>query len=124
MKGGKTQKGGDHPDGIDDSVALAEEKPSSDDAEKGSEPTGFTMPAMKGGRRRRSRRSRRGKKHSKHSRRSRKSRRTRRRRRTRGGSGLFSAARTALIPFALFKAQKHAQKRSRKSSRRTRKSRK
>lgn len=47
-------------------------------------------------------------------------RRTRRTRRTRrGGGGLFSAAKTALLPFALFKAQKHMQKRKR-SSRRTR----
>ena len=47
-------------------------------------------------------------------------RRTRRTRRVRrGGGGLFSAAKTALLPFALFKAQKHMQKK-RRSSRRTR----
>lgn len=47
-------------------------------------------------------------------------RRTRRTRKTRGGGGLFSAAKTALLPFVLFKAQKHMQKKKR-SSRRTRK---
>ena len=49
-------------------------------------------------------------------------RKTHRKRRVRrGGGGLFGAAKTALVPFTLFKAQKHMQKRSRKSSRRTRK---
>ena len=57
------------------------------------------------------------KKHRGGKRRTRRTRRTRRVRR--GGGGLFSAAKTALLPFALFKAQKHMQKK-RRSSRRTR----
>ena len=75
--------------------------------------------AQKGGRRtyKKGGRSCHTKKHKGSKRRNRRTRRTRRARR--GGGGLFSAAKTALLPYALFRAQKHVQKRKR-SSRRTR----
>ena len=51
-----------------------------------------------------------------HTRRVRKTRRSHK-----GGASLLAAVKTALVPFTLFKAQKHAQKKSRKTMRRTRK---
>ena len=84
-------------------------------------PAGCNEPQM-GGRRRRSHRRRSHHKKSSKRMHKRGARKTHRKRRVRrGGGGLFGAAKTALVPFTLFKAQKHMQKRSRKSARRTRK---
>ena len=70
--------------------------------------------AQKGGRRTYRKRGTRS-----HTKKSGSKRRTRRTRRARRGGGLFSAAKTALLPFALFKAQKRMQRKKR-GSRRTR----
>lgn len=48
---------------------------------------------------------------SRKSRRSRRTRRTRRSRKSHGGASLVGALKTALLPFLLFKSQKHQQKR-------------
>ena len=55
------------------------------------------------------------KKHKGVKRKARRSRKTRRARR--GGGGLFSAAKTPLLPFVLFKAQKRVQKKRRSTRR-------
>jgi len=49
--------------------------------------------------------------HRSKSRKSRRSRRTRRSRKSHGGASLVGALKTALLPFLLFKSQKHQQKR-------------
>ena len=49
--------------------------------------------------------------HRSKSRKSRRSRRTRRSRKSHGGASLIGALKTALLPFLLFKSQKHQQKR-------------
>lgn len=48
---------------------------------------------------------------SRKSRRSRRTRRSRRSRKSHGGASLVGALKTALLPFLLFKSQKHQQKR-------------